>query len=858
MKNFLPILCLLTVILLNSPLYAHTVIIKGYVKDSANKAVANRTVKIYSTDSSNRSCIISHTKITNPNGYYIDTLTCELDIRKISIVVENCDGTKIIKEHTPTSSGIIESNFIICTPFNYQPGIALCKAAFSYISKPDGVKFNGAGTFIPNGDSLLSFTWNFGDSSTLVSGKESDLFHQYKKPGIYTVCLTIKTKKGCESRYCTAVIFTPVSNDCNVKAAFSVEKIGNKLYRFNSNQSSTLAGDSIFQRIWKFSDGNSLDGNQINPYKQFKDTGKFSICLIVKTMKGCVKEFCFNLEVKDSIPVITPNPPVCKAYFEVSKDGLHVKFNSKESKTSSEDSIISRTWLFGDSSESLKGNRIDPSYQYRKAGTYNACLYIKTKAGCESKYCFTIKLYDSIIAPKNCKAYFTTTLKDSLVIFNSADAKGSSESDSIISRTWYYVDSLQTATLNGNIISPSYPYTKPGVYTVYLVIKTKNGCENKFAGKVVIPNKPVPDNCKASFTYTIKDSLIVFNSTGSKGVNASDSIISRIWQYADSTTSVSLSGNIIMPSYQYTKPGTYKVSLIIKTKAGCENKFSGNVVVQSKPRPTNCKAQFSFSIQNKTVKFNSTGSSASSIQDSIISRIWIWGDNTSIGSTLSGNQIDPVHTFTKAGTYMVYLYIKTKEGCESKYEAKVVIAASDCKVEVGIKSERISLKKVQFNSQLSSTLSGDSIVQRIWHFGDNTSLKGNVVNPIKEFPLLGIYNTCLEIKTANGCEAKSCIKTVVQDTMNNSQANKDYVKILSINPNPVISRMMATIYSRNNQVESEISIYYIYGTNKLTIKKVLSQGNNIIEISALSLPRGPFFLKVTTKYGRDSKAFYKL
>ncbi len=858
MKNFLRILCLLTVILLNSPLYAHTVIIKGYVKDSANKAVANRTVKIYSTDSSNRSCILSHTKITNSNGYYIDTITCDRDIRKISIVVENCNGTKIIKEHTPTTSGIIESNFIICTPLNYQPGIAICKAAFSYISKPDGVKFNGAGSFIPNGDSLLSTTWNFGDSSALVSGKEFDPFHSYKKPGIYTVCLTIKTKKGCESRYCTAVVFTPASNDCDVKAAFSVEKIGNKLYRFNSNQSSTLAGDSIFQRIWKFSDGNSLDGNQINPYKQFKDTGKYSICLIVKTIKGCMKEFCFKLEVKDSITDTTPNPPVCKAYFEVSKDGLQVKFNSKESKTSSGDSIISRTWVFGDSSASLTGNRMDPSHLYTKAGTYNACLYIKTKAGCESKYCFTIKLYDSITPPKNCKAYFTTTLKDSLVVFNSSESKGSSESDSIISRTWNYVDSLQTVTLSGNIITPSYPYTKPGVYTVYLVIKTKNGCESKFAGKVVIPNKPVPDNCKANFTYTIKDSLIVFNSAGSKGVNASDSIISRFWQYTDSSTSVSLNGNIITPSYPYTKPGTYKVSLVIKTQAGCENKFSGNVVIQSKPRPTNCKAQFSFNIQQKKVKFNSSGSSATSATDSIISRIWIFGDNTSIGGALSGNQIDPVHTFAKAGTYPVYLYIKTKEGCESKYEAKVVIAPTDCAVQVAFKSERISLKKVQFNSELSSTQPGDSIVQRIWNFGDNTSLKGNVIKPIKEFPLLGIYNTCLEIKIANGCEAKSCFKTVVQDTMNNPQTHNDYVKILSINPNPVISRMMATIYSRNNQVESEISIYDIYGTNKLTIKKVLSQGNNIIEISALSLPRGPFFLKVTTKYGRDSKAFYKL
>lgn len=855
MKKMIRFVCIVFCLFLQTQLFANTVIVKGSVKDSANNPVANRTVRIYSTDSSNHGCLISHTKVTNPNGYYIDTLTCNGDIRKLSVIVENCNGVKITHEIAVTPNNIIESNFIICKP-NIPNGIVPCKAAFSYTSLPTGIKFNSAGsagTFAA--DSIISRTWTFGDTSATLTGNIVDPTHAYTKPGAYNVCLSIKTKNGCESKFCSTVVFTPASNDCHVQAVVSAEKIGNKIFRFNSAQSSTSLGDSIVQRIWKFGDGFSIDGNQVNPAREYKDTGVYNVCLSVRTMKGCEKQYCLSLVVRDS--ATQPLPANCKASFTFSTQGTTVKFNAAGSVAPAGDSIISRTWLFGDQTASLTGNHVDPSHQFANAATYHVCLYIKTKGGCESNICQNIVIHDSTTIPTGCKAFFTYTLKDSLVVFNSAGSVGSSPSDSIISRTWYYTDSATNVSLTGNIISPSYPYTKPGTYTVYLVIKTQSGCESKYSGKVVIEPKPVPTNCKAIFTYSIKDSTIVFNSAGSTGTSPADSIISRTWSYSDSSTSVSLPGNIITPSYPYTKPGSYKVNLVIKTQNGCESRYTGTVVIPPKPAPTNCKAYFSFTLQNKTAKFNSSNASATSAEDSIISRIWLFGDSAT-NAALQGNKIDPVHEYRKAGTYHVYLYIKTKSGCESKYESIVVIAPVNCTVQATFNAERISLKKIQFNSSLSTTAQNDSIVQRTWRFGDNTSLDGNEISPVKEFSLLGFYNTCLQVRTANGCEAKTCKEIVVQDTVTTPQASVDYIKIITINPNPVITRMVATIFSRNTNVEAEICIYDIYGNNKLNIKKLLSQGNNFIEVATDLLPHGPYFLKVSTRNGKDSKAFYKL
>ncbi|MDE3253370.1 MAG: hypothetical protein KGO92_11225, partial [Bacteroidota bacterium] len=294
MKPFIRLSFLPLLLLLHTSLFANTVIVKGTVSDSANHPVPNRTVKIYSTDSSNNGCILSHTVTTNSNGFYLDTLSCNGDIRKLAIIVENCNGVKITHDPAVTSSGMVESNFIICTP-NTTP--LSCKAAFSYKSLSTGIQFNGAGSAALPGDSIISRTWIFGDTTAALTGNRIDPVHPYSKPGIYQVCLTIKTKKGCSSSYCQTVVYTPASNDCQAVAAIQFEKIANKKFRFNSNQSSTLPGDSIFQRIWTFSDGSSLDGNQINPIKEFKDSGAYTVCLSIRTVKGCEKQICINLFV---------------------------------------------------------------------------------------------------------------------------------------------------------------------------------------------------------------------------------------------------------------------------------------------------------------------------------------------------------------------------------------------------------------------------------------------------------------------------------------------------------------------------------------------------------------------------------
>ncbi|OYU55870.1 MAG: hypothetical protein CFE25_01055 [Chitinophagaceae bacterium BSSC1] len=459
----------------------------------------------------------------------------------------------------------------------------------------------------------------------------------------------------------------------------------------------------------------------------------------------------------------SPVPTNCRAIIAINITGKTVKFNSFESTASGPgDSIISRSWFFGDSSSILVGNRVDPSHDYLNAGSYQACLYIKTKAGCESKYCISFNIKDSV-PPTTCKAYFSFSVKDSVVNFNSEKSAGANSADTIIRRTWFYMQGNTAIQFGSNVKNPTLVFPKPGTYQVYLSIATKSGCESRYTDSVVIK----------------------------------------------ATTPL--------------------------------------------PVPTNCRAFFQFKQEQNQVKFNSADAMAGA-GDSIINRYWIFGDGSSIQD---GNRIDPPHTYTRGGSYTVILYIKTKLGCESKYAVTIQIPNPPCAVQLQFSAERNGTKKVQFNSSLSSA-ANDSIVSRTWRFGDNTTLTGNQVKPLKEYPIQGAYTACLKVKTANGCEAELCKPVILQDSTNLPQAPNDYIRIVSINPNPVAYRMILTIWSRNNQTDTEVSIYDIYGQLKKTLTKQLIQGNNVLEINTEFLPKGPYYLKVSCKNGKDSRAFYKL
>ncbi|MBC7650702.1 MAG: T9SS type A sorting domain-containing protein [Deinococcales bacterium] len=365
--------------------FANTVIVKGSVKDSSGKGVASRNVRITTdTTVSNANCQIVHYKITDANGFYSDTLTCNSDIKKLRIYTESC-GVILINDPQITTTNIVESNFVICTPppvVIVQPAPPVsCTAYFLFSAQANSVKFSSSATVISSNDTIISRKWEFGDSTTNLTSV--DPLHVYAKTGIYNVCFSIKTAKGCESKICKTitlhdtvppVVVTPPPVTCNAYFVFVPQIAGVK---FNSNVSVISPTDTIVSRKWFFGDGDSSLANQVDPSHIYTKMGSYNVCLSIKTAKGCESKICKTVVLGDSLSPIagSVNEPV--KIVRVYPNPVHEKLNmlvwSFNNNIAAEISIVD---VYGQKKWSkkislLKGNNsMDVNVSFLVSGPY--------------------------------------------------------------------------------------------------------------------------------------------------------------------------------------------------------------------------------------------------------------------------------------------------------------------------------------------------------------------------------------------------------------------------------------------------------------------------------------------------------
>lgn len=359
-----------------------------------------------------------------------------------------------------------------------------------------------------------------------------------------------------------------------------------------------------------------------------------------------------------------------------------------------------------------------------------------------------------------------------------------------------------------------------------------------------------PTSCAAKFTADqvppTENQIfpVKFNSNISE-VSPGDKIIDRTWKFGDGQI---MEHGTVDPTHNYTQPGIYEACLTIKTDKGCTSTRCMKVEVKGR-----CHADFRFELTNtpNAIRFNSSISTATP-NDPIIHRAWNFGD----GSEILKDHIDPLHVFPHPGVYKVCLVVWTAGGCESRECKEVVIPESKPECKARFIFERIAPKKFRFNSKISIVAAGDEVVERQWEFRDGTqAVITHDVSVVHEFANPGLYEVCLKIKTAKGCESRFCLPIRVGEGEHQEEGS---VKIASLYPTPVHNELKAIIYSRLDHIPATISIVDIYGQVKWTKQVWLVQGNNPFEIPTSSLLPGPYFIRVMSSFGVQSRLIHKI
>jgi PKD repeat protein len=924
MKQFFTFLLSL---LITSAAFAQTqVFVKGTVKYSNGNPVANKAVRIYSDSLATPSgCYVVHYKYTNSAGQYSDTLGCNTPgaITIVKTATENCNGTMLINTNqVNTSTNLVESNFTICTPQ------ANCVANFTF--NVSGLTASFVSTSVPaSGATIIGYSWNFGNGATSTLANPSVT---YTAAGMYQVKLAIttavagSTTGSCSDTITKTIMVQGVLQGC--QASFTNTANGN-IMSFNSSLSTTAIGDSIKERNWRFGDGSTLGGNVVSPSHTYATAGTYTTCLKTISWSGCIDSICKTVTTS-----ITP-PTTCVAQFTISPTTLYTVnpmafFGAWASlPSSSSDQIIKYIWNFGDATYDSSGVYV--SHIYPAYGTYQPCLKIITAAGCIKTECKSVVLIDSsqlscnanftfnnnglangvyqftntstsatptattylwsfgngttstlanpivtfgaagtynvclkiqaangcrdsicktiVVAPTTtCVASFTSSfLQGKTYQFNSSASVAANSTDVIVKRRWVFGDG---SIDSGNVVSPVHSYANYGIYNVCLTIKTAAGCEKTTC---ITINITPPAQCNAAFTssalmVTTPGWSVKFNSNIS---TANDTIVERKWTWGDGT---STGGNIVDPTHVFLTNGTYTVCLKIRSANGCSDSTCSTITVPF-PSQLYCAANFTYTPQGQLVKFNGR-SSAVPAGDSIIQYKWEYGD----GQIQTGLLPEPQHQYAQTGLYNVCLTIKTSRGCESKTcKAIVVPQATIVQCVPHFTFERVlgAARTIRFNSATSWVPTNDSIIERKWTFGDgSTPLLGNVVNPLKQYATGGIYTACLRIKTALGCINEFC-QPVPVDSGYVTPPNSGLVKIISLYPNPCTVQLSTVVWCGVTNLSAQLAIYDVYGVRKWSVQKTLLAGNNFTVIPTSQLASGPYFFRVTTMYGVQSKPFYK-
>jgi PKD repeat protein len=202
------------------------------------------------------------------------------------------------------------------------------------------------------------------------------------------------------------------------------------------------------------------------------------------------------------------------------------------------------------------------------------------------------------------------------------------------------------------------------------------------------------------------------------------------WDFGDNQTSIQQN-----PIHLYSSPGTYPVELYV-SQGICGAYFYDTIEVYSNP---NVNFGYTGHCQGETIQFTNSSVAGSA---PITNYYWDFGMPQS-GAYNNSTIPIPNRIFDDSGSYNVEFIITDANGCKDSITQILVIDPTP-QVELIVAN---SCQNQEANI-VNATPSENGLIYN-WNFGDNSS--SILPNPVKVYPLYGIYLVTLEVSNAFGC-----------------------------------------------------------------------------------------------------------
>jgi PKD repeat protein len=541
---------------------------------------------------------------------------------------------------------------------------------------------------VKSGSYYGSNTWDI--SSLLTAGQDSKLDYNKQESNYYKIPLALMSVRYTSS--------SPELPTADFKADVTS---GTAPLSVNFTDQSTGSPTSW---LWDFGDGtNSTDQNPLHVYNM---VGNYTVNLTVANADGS------DFEVKtDYIVVSEPLLGAPSANFTATPTSgtapLTVNFKDQSTGT-----VSSYAWDFNNDGN-VDSTEQSPSYTYAATGTYTVNLTVSNAGGSNSE-----------VKTEYIKVAGSSPGKP-VAAFSASPASGKSpltvsftdKSSNIPTKwRWSFGDGASSAIQN-----PKHKYSKAGKYAVILTVTNAKGSNTATETDYIkVISKPVA-NLTSSVTSG-KAPLSVKFTDISTGIASG-----WVWEFGDGSKSF-----VQNPTHKYSKAGIYTVNLTVKNAAG------RNTVTKTEHIKVTAKPAANFTSSTTSgkaplnVKFTdtSTGTPAA----------WKW----SFGDGTSSTQQNPVHKYSKAGTYTVILTVKNAIGSNTVTKTDYIKVTAKPVAEF---SAIPTSGKAPLTVAFSDTSTGLPTKWK-WSFGDGAS--STIQNPKHKYSKAGSYTVTLTATNAAG------------------------------------------------------------------------------------------------------------
>jgi PKD repeat protein len=537
----------------------------------------------------------------------------------------------------------------------------------------------------------------------------------------------------------TAFAFKSNAQTTTCNAEFSVQYITNYTVKFNP----VTANDSPYvHHYWSFGDG-STGSQLISPTHTYLLPGSYAavhtiVRLTPNNVPVCTQSFTKIVTITEPCNLVADF-----SWSNTAANPLTVAFQNLSVPLAATDSI---TWIFGDNSPN--SHDVNAVHTYAAVGSYNVCLIVKknnnTSPPCIKYICKTVLVQAppcTLVADFN----WTVTATNPLRIEFHNLSTPLATTDSI---RWTFGDGSTSTDVN-----PIHTYNVAGTYVVCLRVKkiTLPGaapCVREIC-KTIVVTQPCNLVVDFSWTATTTNPLQLEFHNLSVPLAATDSIT---WTFGDN----SANSHDVNPVHTYANAGTYNVCLIVKkypynTSSPCVRYICKTVVVFA---PCTLVADFNWTVTQTNplrIEFHNL-TTPLAITDSIR---WTFGDGS------SSSDVNPIHTYNVAGTYIVCLrVIRYNAGSNTpciREICKTIVVTAPCNMVPDFTWTVTAANplSIEFHNTSTNTLATDSIR---WTFGDGSS--SNQINPVHTYAAAGTYTVCLRIIRYNAGTTTPCVREI--------------------------------------------------------------------------------------------------